>query len=400
MIGATILLALRSLRRNPLRSFLTTIGIVIGVASVIAMVTLGRGATAKVTNEIASLGNNLLIVVPGAANQRGPSSASRPFTLADARAIDEQIPDALAVAPNAGAAARIVYGARNWSTSVTGATNDWFVVRDWDVAIGRRFHEGEVRSGTAVCVLGETVRRELFGTGDPVGARIRVASVACEVIGVLESRGQSTFGQDQDDFIVMPLFAVQRRMLGSDDIAVIAVSANDGATSRVQSEITALLRQRRHIQHGEEDDFSVRDLREISNMLGVVTGVLTALLGAIAGVSLLVGGIGIMNIMLVSVTERTREIGIRLAIGARSREILSQFLVEAVVLSIVGGVAGIALGLGASALAARGLGLPFVFGPDVVLGSFVFSALVGVFFGWYPARRAARLDPIEALRHE
>jgi len=294
-----------------------------------------------------------------------------------------------------------VYGSRNWSASITGATNDWFRVRNWEVAFGREFREGELRGGTPVCILGETVRRELFGAGDPLGARIRVASVSCEVIGVMSSRGQSTFGDDQDDFLLMPLVTVQRRLLGDDTIAVIAVSARDAdMTSQVQGEIQRLFRQRRRIDPGEEDDFSVRDLREVSEMIGVVGGVLTALLGAIAAVSLLVGGIGIMNIMLVSVTERTREIGIRLAIGARSREILAQFLVEAIVLSVFGGVLGIGLGLGGSALAARALDLPFALSVDVVAGSFVFAGLVGVFFGWYPARRAARLDPIEALRHE
>lgn len=400
MIAASILLALRSIRRNALRSFLTTTGVVIGVASVIAMVTLARGASSRVTGEIAALGNNLLVAVPGA-NRRGSPGASRPFTLADARAIEDQIADAAAVAPSAGAGARVVYGAHNWSTSITGATNEWFRVRGWGLETGRIFREGELRAGTPVCVLGETVRRELFGRGDPLGARIRVASVSCEVIGVLEARGQSTFGDDQDDFLLMPLATVQRRMLGDESVGVIAVSAREGAsTARVQSEIERLLRERRRIDAGEEDDFSVRDLREVSEVLSIVGGVLTALLGAIAAVSLLVGGIGIMNVMLVSVTERTREIGIRLAIGARAREILAQFLVEAIVLSTLGGTIGILLGLAGSALAARGLDLPFVIAADVVVGAFVFAALVGVFFGWYPALRAARLDPIEALRHE
>jgi putative ABC transport system permease protein len=400
VIWATIVLSFRAIRRSPMRSILTTLGVVIGVASVIAMVTLGQGATQRVTSDISSLGNNLLIVIPGA-QRRTSTSATRAFSLSDARAIEDEVPGLAAVAPSSGLGARVVYGSRNWSTGVTGATNEYFAVRNWDVVLGRTFLEGELRAGTPVCVLGETVRRELFGTGDPIGATVRVSHVSCEVIGVLESKGQSTFGEDQDDFMVMPLTAVQRRLIGSSSVGVIAVSARRAEDAReVQARIESLMRQRRRIAEDEEDDFAVRDLREISQVVGAVTGVLTALLGAIAAVSLLVGGIGIMNIMLVSVTERTREIGIRLAIGARAREILWQFLIEAIVLSTLGGIAGIALGLAGSWLAARGLGLPFVWVPEIVLAAFVFAAVVGVFFGWYPALRAARLNPIEALRHE
>jgi putative ABC transport system permease protein len=400
MIFASVLLALRSLRRNAFRSFLTTIGIVIGVASVITMVSLARGASAKVENEISSLGNNLLIVVPGGGGRNGPSNA-QPFEMSDSRAISEHVRGIAAVAPSAGTSARVVFGPKNWSTGVTGATNDYFQVRSWGVALGREFTEGELRSGATVCILGETVRRELFGTTEGLGERIRVANVSCEVIGVLESRGRSTFGQDQDDFLVMPLVTVQRRLLGTQSIGLIAVSAREGTpTTVVQADIEALMRERRRLRAGEENDFTVRDLQEVTQMVSMVGGVLTALLGAIAAVSLLVGGIGIMNIMLVSVTERTREIGIRLAIGARAREILLQFLIESIVLSLFGGLIGIGLGLSGSALAARVMGIPFTFGTDVVGGAFLFAAIVGVFFGWYPARRASRLDPIEALRHE
>ena len=396
MITATIILAFRSLRRNPLRSFLTTIGIVIGVASVIAMVTLARGASARVTSEISSLGNNLLILVPGAARRVSVASTAQPFTLADATAIRAEIPNLAAVAPSVGMGGQVVFGDRNWRTGVTGATNDYFRVRNWALGLGREFSEAELRAGSPVCVVGETVRRNLFDDGDPIGARIRVATISCEIIGVLESKGQSTFGEDQDDFMVMPLLAMQRRLLGSENVGVIAVSAAEGAdTNEIKAELELLMRQRRRIREGDESDFSVRDLKEVTQIVGIVGSVLTTLLGAIAAVSLLVGGIGIMNIMLVSVTERTREIGIRLAIGARSGEILAQFLVEAVVLSLFGGIIGIVVGLGGSALAMRGLSLPFVLSWDVVGGAFGFAAFVGVFFGWYPARRAAH-----ALRHQ
>ncbi len=400
MIWATVILALRAIRRSPMRSILTTLGVVIGVASVIAMVTLGRGATERVTSDISSLGTNLLIVIPGAV-RRTSTSATRAFTLSDARAIENEVPGLAAVAPSSGLGARVVYGSRNWSTGVTGGTNAYFQVRNWNLELGRVFEEGELRSGTPVCVLGATVRQELFGGGDPIGAVIRVANVSCEVIGVLESKGQSSFGEDQDDFLVMPLITVQRRLIGNSSVGVIAVStvrAEDAPT--VQAQIESLMRQRRGIGEAEEDDFAVRDLREVTQVVGTVTGVLTALLGAIAAVSLVVGGIGIMNIMLVSVTERTREIGIRLAIGARAREILWQFLIEAVVLSTLGGIVGIALGVAGSYLAARALGLPFVWVPEIIGAAFGFAAVVGVFFGWYPALRAARLNPIEALRHE
>ncbi len=401
MIFTTILMALVAIRRNAMRSVLTTLGVVIGVASVIAMVTIGRGATASVTSDISSLGNNMLIAAPGADRRFGSSGSAQPFTLDDVRAIREEVHTVRAVAPTSGGAARVVYGNRNWSTGVTGADNGYFEVRNWEIALGREFMEGEVRSGASVCILGETVRHELFGDGDPIGEHIRVASVPCEVIGVLEAKGHSTFGEDQDDFLVMPLVAFQRRISGNENIGAVLISASDGSDTRdVQLEVQSLLRQRRRIRGGEEDDFVVRDMREIGQVVQTVTGVLTALLGSIAAVSLLVGGIGIMNIMLVAVTERTREIGIRMAIGARASDVMLQFLIEAITLSLLGGVTGIVIGLGGSYAATRYLGIPFVPGSDVIAGSFVFAGLVGVFFGFYPARRAAQLNPIEALRYE
>jgi putative ABC transport system permease protein len=284
---------------------------------------------------------------------------------------------------------------------VTGTDNEFFVARGYAVESGRLFNQAELQSGQGVCVIGSTVRTNLFASLDPIGASLRVGPISCQVIGLLVSKGQAGMGQDQDDVVIMPLRAVQRRLTGNSDVGLIYVSAQDGQdTALVSSRITALMRQRRHRTVGMEDDFSIRDMAEIAQTLTGVTTALTSLLGAIAAVSLVVGGIGIMNIMLVSVTERTREIGIRLAIGAFAGEVMMQFLLEAIVLSTLGGVIGIVLGLVGSYFAARGLGLPFVIPPDIVLLAFGFSALVGVLFGYLPARKAARLDPIEALRHE
>jgi putative ABC transport system permease protein len=401
VIWTTLLMALREIRRNPMRSTLTTLGIVIGVAAVIAMVTLGQGATEKVTSDISALGNNMIIVTPGS-ERRGPAAASAPaLALDDVRAIARDVPQAARVAPSAGRGVLAVYGNRNWSTVANGTNNDYFEVRGFGVTAGRTFSDIELLGGNPACVLGATVQRELFGSQDPIGAVIRVGAVACTVIGVLDSKGQSTFGTDQDDFLVMPLATFQRRIAGNTDVAAIFVSASDEkATGRVRDAIELLMRERRHVAKGQKDDFAVQDMKEIVKTVQTATGVLTALLGAIAGVSLLVGGIGIMNIMLVSVTERTREIGIRLAIGAREHEVLAQFLVESAVLSAFGGVLGVIVGLGGSYAAARGLDLPFPFLPQIVVIAVIFSATVGVGFGYYPARKAARLNPIEALRHE
>jgi putative ABC transport system permease protein len=401
VIWSTILMALREVRRNTMRSVLTTLGIVIGVASVIAMVTLGRGATAKITTDIANMGTNLLIVSPGA-ERRGPTSVvATPLKIEDAKAITREANAVADVAPTSNRSALVVYGNRNWSTLITGSTNSYFSIRGYVVSAGTTFSEAELQGGTPVCVLGATVRRELFGTQDPIGASVRVGTVSCTITGALESKGQSTFGQDQDDFVIMPLTALQRRVAGNTDVGSIYVSAvSDKATDKAKSQIEALMRERRHIASGQSDDFSVQDMKEISKTLGSVTGALTALLGAIAGVSLLVGGIGIMNIMLVSVTERTREIGIRLAIGARGHEVLLQFLIEAVTLSAMGGIFGMILGLGGSFAATRALGIPFTVSVDILVIALVFSGSVGVGFGFFPARKAARLNPIEALRHE
>jgi putative ABC transport system permease protein len=401
MLLEAIKLALQSIRRNALRSFLTVLGIVIGVGAVIAMVTIGNGTTAKITADLAKLGSNLLFVSPGQFGPGRASSEAKAFNARDVEAMRSQLGGVRAVAPVAQKSVTVVYGPESRSTVVTGTDNAYFVTQDWMLTAGRSFLDGEVRAGRAVCVIGETVRDELFGRADPIGQSIRVQNVSCGVIGLLEAKGQSSFGTDQDDIIIVPIRAFHRRLAGNTDVARIYVSAKDGVdTARVQADIERLLRERRNIAPGEEDDFSVRDMEQIVQATAGATTVLTGLLGAVAAVSLLVGGIGIMNIMLVSVTERTREIGIRLAIGAVEGQVLLQFLVEAVMLSLFGGLIGVLGGLALAGLGTARLGVPFLLDPTIILVAFGFSALVGVLFGYFPARRAARLDPIEALRRE
>jgi putative ABC transport system permease protein len=401
MIWNALLLALREIRRNVLRSFLTILGIVIGVAAVIIMVTIGGGATAQVSEQIASLGSNLLIVRPGQRLGPGQRSPAAPFTIRDVEAIQRQVPSLAAVAPSASKSVTAIFGNQNWTTTVTGTDNEFLQTRNWQLAEGRDFNAGELRSGSAVCIIGATVRNELFGGQNPLGSKIRLDKVSCQVIGLLEAKGQSSMGHDQDDLVLIPLRTYWRRIAGNQDVDLVQVSAREGAdTERVKRDIEALLRERRHITRLQDDDFSVLDMKEIAQTLTGTTRILTTLLGAVAAVSLLVGGIGIMNIMLVSVTERTREIGIRLAIGALEREVLTQFLVEAVVLSSLGGLIGIALAMATSVLVANLLNVPFIFNGAIVAVAFLFSAAVGVIFGFFPARKAARLDPIDALRHE
>jgi putative ABC transport system permease protein len=400
MLWNTLLLALRAIRRNLLRSFLTILGIVIGVAAVITMVTLGNGATQSVSDQIASMGSNLLMLRPGQRFGPGSEGAAN-FKLADVEAIRAQVSAAEAVAPVVSKTATAVYQAKNWSTVVTGTSNDYFKAGNWVIEHGRGFSEAEERAGKAVCVIGETVRDKLFGRQNPVGSEIRVKQFACEVIGLLKSRGQSGMGSDQDDTVVMPLRTVQRRLAGNQDVNMITVSVRSAAAiDAAKDQATRILRERRNLADNEDDDFRVMDPRQIAETLTGTTKILTMLLGAVAAVSLLVGGIGIMNIMLVSVTERTREIGIRLAIGALEREVLLQFLIEAVVLSSLGGLIGLGLAAVASASIADLIGIPYLFDPTINLLSFLFSAAIGVLFGYFPALRAARLDPIEALRHE
>jgi putative ABC transport system permease protein len=402
MLWNTLLLALREIRRNVMRSSLTILGVVIGVAAVIIMVTLGSGASAQITTEIASLGENLLIVTPGTAQRAlGVMSSAAPLNLNDARALEQEISEVMAVAASATKSMRVVYGNKNRSTTVTGTDSAFFKVKNWPIDQGRPFSEAELLAGKPVCILGTIVRDALFGPQDPLGASIRLGKLSCEVIGVLESKGGWITGLYQDDLVVMPLHAFQRRIAGKRDVSAIYVEAASGeVTAEVKRNIELVMRERRHLRQNAENDFEVYDLTEIANTVARTYQLLTTLLGAIATVSLVVGGIGIMNIMLVSVTERTREIGIRLAIGAREKEVLMQFLVEAIVLASFGGIAGMLLGLVGSAIAAHFLGIPFIPNLAIVIIAFLFSGAVGIMFGYFPAHKAARLNPIDALRHE
>ena len=402
VLVSAFLLALREIRRNLMRSFLTVLGIVIGVAAVVTMVTLGNGATRAVSDQISSLGSNLLMVRPGQRLGPGRDSAGAPaFKRADAEALRTQLTGMDEVVPVAGSSVTVVAGNNNWSTTVSGTTNGYLKAGNWKIASGRAFQDDEERAGKSVCVIGATVRRELFGTRNPLGDEIRVKTFACQVVGLLAAKGQGAMGMDQDDTVLMPLATVQRRLTGTQDVSTLMVSLHDGVDAKpVMAQIRALLRERRKLADNEADNFNVMDTKQIAETLSGTIRTMTGLLGAVAAVSLLVGGIGIMNIMLVSVTERTREIGVRLAIGALAREVLLQFLVEAVVLSSLGGLVGIFLATLASLGITALMGVPYLFNPGVNLLAFAFSAAIGVIFGYFPARRAAQLDPIEALRHE
>ncbi|MFZ6748197.1 ABC transporter permease [Undibacterium sp. Ren11W] len=402
MLLATFLLAIRSIRRNLLRSFLTILGIVIGVSAVITMVTLGNGATMAVQNQISSLGSNLLMVRPGQRQGFGGGGGGAPsFKEADAEFIASQIGGIESVAPEGRTNTTVIANGRNWATSITGSNNNWFKTSNWKLATGRLFEDTEVQAGSAVCVIGETVRRELFDNRSALGEQLRIKQFSCVVIGILASKGQAAMGNDQDDVVVVPLHTLQRRVTGNQRVATLLVSMKEGSDSTgLKSSLTQLLRERRKLAQGDDDNFNILDTKQLADTLSGTTKVMTTLLGAVAAVSLLVGGIGIMNIMLVSVTERTREIGLRLAIGALEREVLLQFLIEAVVLAALGGVIGIVLATGASIILAKLMEVPYLFNPTINLMSFIFSAGIGVLFGYFPARRAAQLDPIEALRHE
>jgi putative ABC transport system permease protein len=401
--------ALSAIVANALRSLLTMLGIVIGVAAVIAMVAIGSGARNLVDQQIRSLGANLAIVTPGNVTQGGArlgAGAASSLTDEDAEAIRREVDGVVAAAPFVQGGAQVVVGGSNWGTRIYGIDLDWFSAREWDVAIGRTFDPEEIRRGDIVILLGQTVARNLFGDDDPVDQVVRVRNVPFRVIGVMAPKGQSAFGQDQDDVIFVPLDAGRRRVIGRNyakdrSVGSIFVKfANESDIDPGIQSMTELLRQRHRINGEQEDDFSIRNLTEIANTASASANTLSMLLAAVAAVSLLVGGIGIMNIMLVSVTERTREIGLRLAVGARPRDILSQFLIEATALSTIGGAFGIGLGAGAAYLVAQLAGWPSLVSTNAIIIAAGFSALVGIFFGFYPAQRAAKLDPIEALRRE
>ncbi len=402
MIGITINLALREIMRHKLRAFLTTLGIIIGVSAVVTMVTLGRGATAAVSQQISALGSNILQLRPGQGYGRGGGGPRPPdFKAQDVAAIARQIAGIRAVAPQAQTSGIAVYGGNNWSTTINGTTSAYFEAQKWELQSGRLFMAEEEQAGKAVCIIGQTLRANLFKQADPIGRQFRIKDVSCQVIGLLSARGQAGFGANQDDVVIMPIKLVQRRFTGNRDISMIMVAVDDAYdTQGVQASIEDLMRERRRIKPGSEDNFNIFDTRQVMDTLTGTTTILTQIVSAVAAISLLVGGIGIMNIMLVSVTERTREIGIRLAIGAVAHEVLLQFLVEAVVLSCLGGLAGLVLAFAASALIAPMMQVPFIFDPQINLLAFLFSAAIGVLFGYFPARRAAALNPIDALRHE
>jgi len=400
MIWDAVLLAIRELRRNLMRALLTTLGVVIGVSAVIAMVTMGNGATASISNEIAALGRNVIVLTPFTPDGGSPTDR-RAFSIADVTALRRDIGHVRALSPEATATVTAVMGSNNHNTQLTGADEGYFIVHQTQLSQGRPFNDAEIRSGRAVCLLGETVRNRLFGSGDAMGQTIRVKNVPCLVIGLLTALGPDTFGNDRDDTMMMPLRAVQRRINGNNDIPFIWLAADTAtAVPGIIKQVQQLMHERRHIAPGEKDNFNVEDLAQITQTIRQVTGVMTLFVAAVASVSLLVGGIGIMNIMLVSVTERTREIGLRKAVGARRADILSQFLIEALVVSLLGGLMGIALGCALSfSMSAFAHWTTFV-SMDSVVVSTVFSATIGIVFGLWPAHKASILSPITALRYE
>lgn len=396
-----ITIALRALRRSAMRSVLTALGIIIGVAAVIAMVSIGNGAKAQVEASIASLGQNIISVFPGnftAGGVRGGFGSASTLTVDDAMAIRNEIPGVVALSPEMRDRSQILANGLNWNTQVMGEDVGYLDIRIWPIAEGSMFTEADVRSAAKVCVIGRTVADQLFPDGDPVGQTLRIRNIPFKVVGVLEAKGFNYFGQDQDDTLIIPYTSHLKRIARRPNLNSIVVQAQSPEQmDRIQQDITDLLQQRRN---GRDPDFTVRNQQELAEAATKTTKTMTVLLGAIAGVSLIVGGIGIMNIMLVSVTERTREIGIRLAVGAHGSDVLTQFLIEAIILSSMGGALGVILGVGSSQLISRLNGWPVLVSTTAIFGAVAFSAAIGVFFGFYPARKAAQLDPIEALRYE
>ncbi|MBK6302971.1 MAG: ABC transporter permease [Arcobacter sp.] len=403
MLLNALLIAIKEIRRNILRSILTILGIVIGVASVIAMVMIGDGTTANVTANIEKLGSNMLNVRVGQEKRGAPrdDNSAKPFKIEDITAIKNEVSNLKGVTAENSSMANVVFGNKSNSSLIVGTTSDYFIIKDWEVEQGRIFEEGELSSGKSVCILGTTVVKNLFGDENPIGATIRIKNFPCSVIGVLASKGASSFGRDQDEVVITPLKMYQRKIQGNLDVSSIIVSVmEEKYIEDAKEQIISLMQDRRAVKVGEADNFHIRDMKDILNTMTSTTKMLTYLLGSIAAISLLVGGIGIMNIMLVSVTERTREIGIRLAIGAMQSEVLLQFLIEAIVLSTWGGIIGIFLGLGVGYGVVQIFDLPYIINTQIILISFIFSTLIGVVFGYFPARKAARLNPIDALRYE
>jgi putative ABC transport system permease protein len=396
--------AFRSIARNKVRSFLTTLGIIIGVGAVIAMVAVGQGATAMVQQQIASMGTNLIIAMPGSSGRGGVRWGAGSITTLvpeDATAIKEDCPAVAEVAGSVRGGAQCVYGDQNWNTSFLGTTPSYLTVRAWSLESGNMFTEMDVRVANKVCVIGKTVVANLFLGSDPVGQTIRIKKMPFKVLGVLAQRGQNAFGQDQDDVILVPVTTAQKKMLGITYLNMIFISARSAdLINMAQDQITSLLRQRHKINPRDDSDFMLRSQTDLAQTASATSQIMTLLLAAVASVSLVVGGIGIMNIMLVSVTERTREIGIRRAIGARRRDILLQFLVESVILSVLGGLIGVLAGIASTLMISYMANWPTLVSPLSVLGAFSFSGAVGVFFGFYPARKASLLNPIDALRYE
>ena len=402
-IRATVIMALRALRRNKLRTVLTMLGIIIGVAAVIAMVAIGNGATSQVESQIAALGQNVVLVFSGSWTNGGVRAGwgnAGTLKIEDAEAIMREIPEAVAVSPEVRTNGQIGAENQNWYTNILGESPDYFSIRNWQFAEGTSFTDPDVRGATKVAVIGQTVVKQLFGDDDPLGQILRVKGVPFEIVGVLMGKGLSVMGSDQDDVVIIPYTSCMKRIMGVTNLRTINIEADKPEDIvPVQAEVTDLLRQRHKIV-GDADDFTIHNQQEFTDSATAIYRILTILIVSIADVSLLVGGIGIMNIMLVSVTERTREIGIRMAVGAHGRDILLQFLMEATSLSSMGGIIGIAFGIGASKLISLFANWPTLVSPLSVVLSFLFSACVGIFFGFYPARKAAALDPIEALRYE
>ncbi|MDK2042267.1 ABC transporter permease [Aliarcobacter butzleri] len=403
MLSNAFLIAIKEIRRNILRSILTILGIVIGVASVIAMVMIGDGTTASVKESITKLGTNMLTLRVGQ-ERRGPprdDNSSKAFQNEDITAIKNEIQNIKGVAAENSTKMNIVYGNKSNNSSVIGTNNDYFIIKDWALKDGRIFDDSELSTGKSSCIIGTTIVTQLFGDENPIGASIRLKNMTCNVIGVLTSKGAAAFGNDQDEIVIVPLKMYQRKIKGDKDVSSIIISITEEKyIENAKTEITSLMQERRAVKIGEPDNFHIRDMKDILDTMTSTTNMLTYLLGSIAAISLLVGGIGIMNIMLVSVTERTREIGTRLAIGAMESEVLLQFLVEAVVLSTWGGIIGIFLGLGIGYTIVNMMQLPFIINNQIIVISFVFSTLIGIIFGYFPARKAARLNPIDALRYE